>query len=192
VLIPPPLFFRYSQEDLREFFLQFASLAPGIPLIVSNTTDYTSEICAGTAAALLNTGLFAGIEDASPELDLFEHLPASALFAGSDACLARVRPVAMISSAAGVIPELLVALDRAMAAGHAAQIASLNETLQQFVAWTRRFPLATMLKAALGVRGLKPGPYAAPVSPETELSLDRFREWFAATVANFGRKPLHV
>jgi len=100
VLIPPPGFFRYGQDELREYFLQFTDQVPSVPILVSNTPEYTSGIDAATASALLKTGLFAGIEDASPELDLYAHLPGSALLAGSDARIARVRPAAMLSSSA--------------------------------------------------------------------------------------------
>src|SRR5690349_16671312 len=40
VLIPAPLFFRYSEPDVRDFFLQFAGQAPGVPIVVSNTPEF--------------------------------------------------------------------------------------------------------------------------------------------------------
>jgi len=192
VLIPPPLFFRYGEHELREFFLRFARQVPGVPIVVSNTPGYTSGIGGGTAAALLKTGLFAAIEDASASLELFAHLPRSALLAGSETGIARVRPVAIISSAACAIPELVLALDRALTADDPPQIASLDEMLQQMAAWTARFPLPVILKTALEMRGLKIGPPGVPVSAETEKDLEGFREWFTASVASLTRKPLHV
>jgi dihydrodipicolinate synthase/N-acetylneuraminate lyase len=162
-----------------------------VAIVASNTPGYTSGISIETANALLKTGRFAGIEDAGAELEFFAHLPRSALFAASDSGIARVRPAAILSSVACAFPELVLALDRAIAADDAKQIAQLDAIFQQFSAWTARFPLPAVLKSALRVRGLKTGPFAVPLSPASEQELDRFREWFAAILANFGREPLH-
>src|ERR1051326_7951558 len=183
VLIPPPLFFHYSQDELQEFFLQFAELVPGVPIVVSNNSEYTTGICADTAAMLLKTGRFAAIEDASPGLDLFAHLPATALLAGSDADISKARPPAIISNTACAFPELVIAPDRAITAADRPQIASLDGILQQFVAWTKRSPLPASRRTALPVRGLKTGPSSVPLSTATVRELATFREWFSGALA---------
>ena len=64
LLLPPPHFFRYEQDDIREFYLQFAAHAgPGAPVYIVDTPEYTSAIAAETLSELLATGLFAGLAD---------------------------------------------------------------------------------------------------------------------------------
>ena len=64
LLLPPPHFFRYPQEEIREFYLQFAAqVGKGALTYLSNTPSVTSEIAVDTALELLATGSFAGIEE---------------------------------------------------------------------------------------------------------------------------------
>jgi dihydrodipicolinate synthase/N-acetylneuraminate lyase len=80
VLLPPPHFFRYEQDDIREFYLQFAAHAgTGIPVYIVDTPEFTTAIERETLRDLLATGRFAGLADT-------------------------------ISEAACVVPELIVAL----------------------------------------------------------------------------------
>ena len=69
LLVPPPFFFRYQQDDLREFYTQFAAqVGAGTPVLLSNTPEFTSGIATRTALELLETGLYAGIEEAGNDL----------------------------------------------------------------------------------------------------------------------------
>src|SRR5688572_18345018 len=65
VLLPAPLFFRYANDELREYFLQFAAQVSGVPILLSHTPEYTNGIAAEIASELLAAGVVAGIEDAS-------------------------------------------------------------------------------------------------------------------------------
>jgi dihydrodipicolinate synthase/N-acetylneuraminate lyase len=76
------------------------------------------------------------------------------------------------------VPELMLALDRALASGDQPAAARLDELLQEFLAWVDRFPQPAALKAAVGLRGLKTGPLPVPLPPEKQKRLDEFREWF--------------
>ena len=64
VLLPPPHFFRYEQDDIREFYLQFAAhFGSGAPIYIADTAEFTSAIDPETLRELLATGLFAGVAD---------------------------------------------------------------------------------------------------------------------------------
>ena len=65
LLLPPPHFFRYEQDDIREFYLQFAAHAGSVRrrCIYVDTPELTSAIEPETLRDLLATGLFAGVAD---------------------------------------------------------------------------------------------------------------------------------
>ena len=59
LLLPPPFFFRYGQDEIREFYLQFAAEAgKGARIFISNDPEGCSPIAPETAKDLLQTGLF--------------------------------------------------------------------------------------------------------------------------------------
>jgi len=189
LLLPPPYFFRYQQDDIREFYLQFAAnVGPGAAIFLCNIPSFASEIAVESALHLLHTGLFAGIENAGGDLEYFARLnPAAearpfALLVANDAIFTRARSTGgcsgAISPAACAVPELMLALDRAIASGNQPAAARLDEQLQEFLAWMDRFPQPAAIKAAVGLRGLKTGPLPVPLSPEKQRKLDEFREWF--------------
>jgi dihydrodipicolinate synthase/N-acetylneuraminate lyase len=97
VLLPPPHFFRYDQEDIREFYLEFAAHAgSGLPAYIVDTPELTTAIEPETLRELLATGRFAGVADT-------------------------------ISEAACAVPELVVALGGARRGDPAAVEARLRE-----------------------------------------------------------------
>jgi len=186
ILAPPPFFYRYEPDDIREFYLQFAEhVGLGSTLFLSNMPPLTSEVSAEAAAGLLETGRFAGIEDASGNWESFAALKAAAegrscQLLASDAVFTRARCGAsgVLSMAACAVPELVMALDRAIGGSRRDDIERLDGRLQSFLEWSRRFPLPAIVKVATGMRGLKTGPLAVPLPPEKERLLDEFREWF--------------
>jgi len=189
LLLPPPYFFRYQQDDIREFYLQFAAQAgAGAAIFLCNIPSFASEIAVETARDLLDTGLFAGIENAGGDLEYFARLKHATgarpftLLVANDAIFTRARSEGgcsgAISPAACAVPELMLALDRAIASGDQPAAARLDELLHEFLAWVDRFPQPAAFKAAVGVRGLKTGPLPVPLPPEKQKRLDEFREWF--------------
>lgn len=207
LLLPPPFFFRYQQDDLREFYAQFASqMGRGIPLLLSNTPELTSGIATRTALDLLEAGWYAGIEEAGSDLEAFACLKSAsaaqgfALLVGNDALLARARlgeeahqPVpGAISEAGCAIPELLVALDRALTAADREAVARLDALLQEFLGWVEQFPRPLLVKVATAVRGIQTGPLPVPLPAAKQKKLDEFREWFAAWLPETKRTAGHV
>jgi len=188
LLLPPPFFYRYSQDYIHAFYHQFAQqLGGGIPLFLSNYPAYSSEIEPTTALCLLETGWFAGIEDASGDWSAFCALQAAAarcslpILAGHDAVLLEAGCAGVrgwVSACASAVPELVAALARAMAAQDRPRIEGLSTVFRQFVGWTTGLPQPAVIKLAATLRGFKTGPLATPLPLAREQEIDRFREWF--------------
>jgi 4-hydroxy-tetrahydrodipicolinate synthase len=69
LLLPPPYFFRYEQDDIREFYLQFAAHAgSGPPTYIVDTPELTTAIEPDTLRSLLATSYFAGLADTISEV----------------------------------------------------------------------------------------------------------------------------
>jgi 4-hydroxy-tetrahydrodipicolinate synthase len=177
LVVPPPHFFRYDQDDLRTFYRQFAAEAGGDPPILIYRT---AAVEVETALELWQTGRFAGVVDAAGVLEDYERLAAASvpLLSGDDALAVRSRGRGVVSAAACAVPELMAALDRALRAGAESDIQALDHGLQEFVRWSARFPEPAAVKLATGLRGLKTGPLAVPLSPQKQKELDSFRDWF--------------
>jgi dihydrodipicolinate synthase/N-acetylneuraminate lyase len=181
VFLPPPHFFPYPQEEVREFYLQFAGqMGRGIPTYLANTPAVTTAIASETARDLLATGHFAGIEDPTANAATFAVFPVAYL-SGDDANLSQSRrggAHGALSSAACAIPEVVVGLDGALRNGHPEQAARLESMLQEFLVWAAQFPFPMVVKVAAGLRGVKLGNQSVPLSPGRQRQLDAFREWF--------------
>jgi len=188
LLLMPPYFFRYSQEDIREFYLQFAAaVGPPARILLYNVPFFTNEIGIETATSLLATGQFAGIKDSSGQYTYFERLHAVSkekpftLLVGNDRIYTRARQAGahgVVSGVACAVPELLVALDRAIKKNLPADVERLDARLHEFIAWHDRFPTPVAIKTAVRERGLKVGPLAMPLAPPSQKCLEEFREWF--------------
>ncbi|MDQ6704485.1 MAG: dihydrodipicolinate synthase family protein [Acidobacteriota bacterium] len=188
LLLMPPYFFRYNQAQIAEFYLRFASeVRDQLPILLYNIPFFTSGIAIETARDLLATGKFAGIKDSSGDFDYMRELLAFraqnsvAVLAGNDKILTRARQAGADGVASGVacaVPELIVALDRAIASGATEKIAALEARLQEFIAWLDRFPTPVGVKTATMVRGLKTGPLAVPLPKEESEALKSFENWF--------------
>jgi 4-hydroxy-tetrahydrodipicolinate synthase len=179
VLLPPPHFLPYEQDDLREFYLQFAEqMGNGIPTYLSQLPAAASNLEPATASELLSTGRFAGIE-----LALLGITPAApwSILSVDDTQIVAARQAGahvVLSTAACAVPELVAQLDRAISAGDDRRTGELDARLQELTARLRQFPLPAILKIALGLRGLKTGPLSIPLPPEKTKKCEEFRAWF--------------
>ena len=190
LLLMPPYFFRYSQPEVREFYLEFIrQLGRSAPVLLYNIPFFTTGIAFKTAAELLSTGQFAGIKDSSGDLENFTRLNALrpqqpfTLLVGNDGVFVRARQAGadgVVSGVASAVPELLVGLDSAVQKGDTARLELLSACLDEFLQWCDSFPVPAAIKVAAAARGLKVGPMAVPVAPETQHRLDEFAEWFRA------------
>lgn len=177
LVVPPPLYFRYDQDDLRAYFSQFAAdLGSDPPIVIYRT----ATLDARTAIQLCESGRFGGVIDSTGDLDAMAAMSAAgvAVIPDDDAIAASTGRCAMVSTAACAVPELPAALHRALRARSEAQIVELDRALKEFVRWAARFPQPAAVRLATGLRGLKTGSLPVPLSPEKQKDLDAFRDWF--------------
>jgi dihydrodipicolinate synthase/N-acetylneuraminate lyase len=210
LLLPPPFFFQYEPDDVFEFYRRFAAqLGSGMETFLSNTPALTSQLPVETAIDLLQTGLFAGVEDSSGSLESLTCLQAAAamcsvqLLVGSDQIFTRARcarvavpggafRLGAVSAAACAVPELVMALDRAITEAQTGEIDKLDSALQEFLDWEARFPQTTVVKVATGLRGLKTGPVSVPLSPAKVRLLAEFRQWFQSWLPDVKKMSAHA
>ncbi|HZU24380.1 MAG TPA: dihydrodipicolinate synthase family protein [Bryobacteraceae bacterium] len=187
VLVMPPIYYRYDQETIREFMLRFLeAVGRWIPAYLYNIPAFTSAIEAPTAAELLTAG-FSGIKDSSGSLEYVRTLlesPAArgkAILSGSELLCAQARPFGAAGTVSGIaacIPELLVALERAVAAADAASTESLLVRVREFLAWHEQFPVPMAIKEAAHIRRITPAEHAVPLGREKARAMEEFRAWF--------------
>jgi dihydrodipicolinate synthase/N-acetylneuraminate lyase len=187
ILLMPPHFLPYSQAEVEEFFLRFARAAASpIPVLLYNIPICTSPINVETAVRLIGSGFFAGIKDSSGSLEDFRRMHMLkaqvpfALLTGDDRIFVKARQGGSdgtVSGVAGVLPELLVGLEKAIASGASMKRDGLEARLQEYIAWIARFPIPFGIRETAIARGLKPGSHATPPAPGTERLLCEFREW---------------
>ncbi|HYL78841.1 MAG TPA: dihydrodipicolinate synthase family protein [Bryobacteraceae bacterium] len=188
VMLMPPYYFRQSHQSIRGFYRTFAAeVGEATPIYLYNIPACTTEIDSALAAELLSTGLFAGIKDSSGSLDYFRALQQQAaktpftLFAGHERIYRQCKEMGaqgIVSGVASALPELMVALDRALAAGAEEKAAHLETLLAEFLERVEIFPWPAGVKHAARQRKLKTGALAAPLGPEGERKLAEFGEWF--------------
>jgi dihydrodipicolinate synthase/N-acetylneuraminate lyase len=191
LLLMPPHFFRYDRSDVTEFYRRFAREIGrhDVPMLLYNIPQFTSPIPFETVRELLDSGRYAGIKDSSGDWEYFQQLAELrakqpfTLFVGNDNIFVHARRAGadgVVSGCACAIPELLVKLDAAITSGDAERTEMLSGLLNEFIAWTDRFPTPVAIKVATAARGLKIGPLAVPLGPEKCQALEEFQQWFKA------------
>ena len=190
LVVMPPYFFRYSQLEIQEFYVQFAdAVGDAVPILLHNLPQFTSKLEIETVRTLLKTGRFAGIKDSGGDWSYFEQLLGLkrehpvALLCGVDRLAQHALEAGadgLISSCASAIPELLVALSRAVSSSDVTRINALTGRLIEFIERTESFPFPVAIKRAVELRGQKAGLPLIPLAPENRAALEEFSRWFTA------------
>ena len=188
LLLMPPYYFRYSQEAIRKFYLDFKALAPrDARVYLYNIPFFTSEIAIGTALSLLGTGLFAGIKDSSGSWEYFTQLRdhvtnnSYSILIGQERLYARARAEGahgIVSGVACAVPELILALEAAVAAGDADRVKKLDARVGEFVDWISKFPAPVAIKEATRQRRIKSGAPAIDLGETEKAQMEQFLAWF--------------
>ncbi len=199
--IMPPWFYSYRQREIEEFYLQFArETGDAVPLLIHNEPQHTSKLEIDLMGRLLDTGLFAGIQDSSGDWPFFQQLlelkkgRSFALFNGDDRTAAqslRAGADGVISGAACALPELVTGLARAISERNNVLADSLGARLLEFVDWAHHFPMPVAIKRAVELRGQKSSPPLTPLAPETTQALAEFSAWFKGWLPEM-KKAAHV
>ena len=170
-VVMPPYYFRYTQPQLRDFYMRLGDAVDG-PLSLYNIPIFTSELSRETAKELLAQGRFCALKDSSGDNTYLESLlgtPHVKLYVGNDPSYRKLKAQGVdgaVSGIASVAPELMIAIDRGNAV--AAEV-----LLHQFLHWFQKFPIPVAIGQALEVRCGFPCPPATPLGPE----LATFRAW---------------
>lgn len=187
VLLMPPIYFRYDQETIRQYCLDFLSALHGLlPAYLYNIPAFSSAISVETAAGLIAAG-YSGIKDSSGDPEYFTRLlqacgsSGARLLTGSERLYGRFRRAGasgIVSGVAAAVPELLVRYEKALCGGDEEAISRLAARVEEFVAWCEEFPAPMIVREAANLRGLRAGAAAAPLGPLLRARLEEFRAWF--------------
>lgn len=189
VMLMPPYFYRYSDGDIFAYYARFFEALGGrIPVYLYNLPAFTNPLSAELKTRLLTELPFAGLKDSSGEWDSFEtfrQIRAQRdfrLIAGHERIYLRARVSGadgIISGVAAAMPELMVALDRAIVAGKRERAAELDGHVQEMLEWLGRFPATVGIKQAAVARGWKQDHFAVPADPAL---LAEYRTWLSAWI----------
>ncbi len=181
ILLPPPHFFRYSQDDLEQFYRE-AARRIAHPVLIYNLPSFTNPVEVATAVRLIETvPSIVGIKDSGGGLEMLRELArrdglACRRLVGHDAVLAEALREGLchgvISGVAGVLPELTLAVYR----GTGAAARALDELLDAL----EPFPAPWGLKLVARCRGFFEPTFPLPLAESRQAQIRTFDEWFAA------------
>ncbi len=187
LLLMPPYFYRYGEEQILEFYRLFAlAIGGALPILLYNIPAFANPISLGIARELLLSGDFAGIKDSSGDQAFFDSLAGLrrqhpfTLLCGNDRLFAHAHHAGcdgIVSGVASAVPELIVALKRALDRSDEARAQQLQDHLSLFIDWIDRFPVPVGISAAVEARGLKVGPPAIPLTAAQDDALEEFKAW---------------
>jgi dihydrodipicolinate synthase/N-acetylneuraminate lyase len=162
LMLPPPYGAAYSQDDIREFYTQFAAhYQGGAPVYLIDSPGLCPPIDPVVADELIASGAFAGVAD-------------------------------FVSETACAVPELILARRDALRAGRHEEAAGFETLLREFDAKSAPFPSPAGLKTALAARGVKTGPLPVPLALARQRRLEEFAAWFSAWLPNVRKLHAHA
>ncbi len=187
LLLPPPFFFPYPQDDIEGFYVEAARLIPG-PILIYNLPAFTNPVEKVRVLRLIETvPNIVGIKDSSGSLETLEAITASAAvnglrIVGSDIVFAEALRSGscdgVISGVAGVLPEVIVGLHQAHTGGDQQRFEYCAEKLQEFIAQVKDFPVPWALKIVAEARGWFPARFALPLTARRQAQKEEMQSWF--------------
>ncbi len=187
VLIMPPYYYRYTDHQLQSFFQSFLKEVDNdTPRYLYNIPSCTNAISPQLARQLLTSGAFAGIKDSSQDPAMFAALTALraerqfSLLLGYEAFHLKGRLAGsdgIVSGVAAALPELPVALDRAVRNGNMPEAKFLETRMTEFLEWVEKFPGTVAIKQCAAHRGWPLRHFAFPLGEQTDIELTAFRKW---------------
>lgn len=187
LMLMPPYFYRYTDDQLFAFYQAFArQVDANTCTYLYNLPLFTNPIGPELAHRLLTSGSFAGIKDSSGELSMFNGLKelqrqrSFSLLVGSESVYFQARRAGadgIVSGVSAALPELMVALDRALLTNDLDRAQKLNAHLGEFLEWINKFPATLAIKQTAVARGWKLNHSAFPLDDGTKAELDAFHHW---------------
>jgi 4-hydroxy-tetrahydrodipicolinate synthase len=187
LLLMPPYFYRYNDEQIGAFYAAFAKELGGkAALYLYNLPMFTNPIPPPAAEELLRSGAYIGIKDSTLDWPSFERLIALrgnldfSLMVGNEVLYLRGRVAGadgIVSGVAAAIPELLVAMERAICASDRDRAQRLNARLEQFLVYVNQFPATAAIKQTANARGWQLGDLVLPFDEHTRHEFTAFQRW---------------
>jgi 4-hydroxy-tetrahydrodipicolinate synthase len=187
LLIMPPYFYHYSDGQLLAFFDQFAELAGGrTRLFLYNLPFFTNPLSYPLVETLLLSRRYSGIKDSSGDREMCGQLQALherhafSWLAGNERlfrCMRFSGSEGIVSGVAAAVPELMIALDRAIMSGDPHAAIRIEQLLLEFLNWVDRFPATVAIKQAAAFRGWKLDHASFVFDEQTQSDVGAFREW---------------
>ncbi|MBS1872337.1 MAG: dihydrodipicolinate synthase family protein [Acidobacteria bacterium] len=183
VIVAPPYYYRYPAEAAEAFCLEFGRhISRWVRVYLYDLPAFGEPLSVESLERLLGTGMFAGLVDSSgdwPAVERLIGLGSASVMTGEDRLFAQARRAGAaggVSDVACAIPELMLALERAVMGG--GPVEALEARVGEFTGRAAEFPVPVGVKAALKARGVKAGPHASPLGEELSGRLARFEGWF--------------
>jgi 4-hydroxy-tetrahydrodipicolinate synthase len=194
LLLPPPGFLPYAQDDLVDFVGQVSADLP-LPALIYHIPQCTRDLGITNVLRLIATvPNIIGLKDSSghkpnlAEIQAAEARGPMAFFIGSDDLFLEAfqhGAVGAISGIAGSCPELLLPLYAALHAGKQEQARAWQARLDDFIFHIRDLPSPWAIKLALQARGLEMGTLAWPMGPRLCPKAQEFLDWFTGQIAAY-------
>ena len=188
VLLPMPLFYRYDQDDLREYCATIARQLAA-PCLLYDLPEFTNPLAVDTALGLLDEEPFVvGIKDSSCRAERLTAFASAAgrsnrtLLVGDDRLLLRGLQAGWnggVSGVAACCPELLVSLLRAVREHRADDAERLQGEVDEVISHLAPLPTPWGIRVALAARAIDTGPLPLPLSARRRKQADGLRSWMA-------------
>lgn len=187
LLLMPPYFYRYNDQQIAAFYGAFAKELGGkAALYLYNLPMYTNPIPPAVTEELLRLGAYIGIKDSTLDWQSFEGLIALrstvdfSLMVGNEVLYLRGRgggADGIVSGVAAALPELLVAMERAIGASDLDRAQRLNARLEEFLVYVNKFPATAAIKQTANARGWQLGDLVLPLDDHTRHEFTAFQRW---------------
>jgi len=188
LLLPPPAFYPYRQNDLVEIMGQVSGDLP-LPVLLYHIPQCTRDLGLANVLRLIATvPNIMGLKDSSgqranlPEIQAAQAQRPFVFMIGSDDLFLDAfehGAAGAISGIAAACPELILPLYGALSAGERESAAALQARLDEFIRQAQEIPAPWVTKLALRVRGLDMGPLAWPMGSKLFRKAQDFQTWLA-------------
>ena len=188
LMLMPPYFYKYGEEQIFAFYGKFLRAIGGsLPIYLYNLPMFVNPITPALAERLLETGSFAGIKDSSGDAAYLQNLHSLQaklrfqLLLGSERLYPGARRAGangIISGVAAALPELMVAVDRAIASSDTERSERLGKRLGEYLDYLDRFPATVIIRQTAVARGWSFSAVAVPFDEDLSAELIGFHAWF--------------
>jgi 4-hydroxy-tetrahydrodipicolinate synthase len=197
LLVMPPYYFFYEQEEIKTFYREFARrVGSKTPILLYNIPQFSNRVAPDTAIELIREGVAQGIKDSSGDWYGFQQMHRAKmesdfhLLVGDDNLLLDARKLPGTGTISGIgcaLPDIFVDLQKALSAGDAAAMEAEFAKVKEFIGRFLAFPNAAAVKEAVALRTGIPVPPSTLLSPALEQKMEEFRNWFPGWIRQAGR-----